>query len=86
MNQKANGIHENIKCKKPLGLAGKIHGIEQNKKRKPNFTVDNCITAHSGIISISLLNCRIKLRHSFALNSFTFLFLLIIHQTGFSFR
>ena len=72
MNQKANGIHENIKCKKPLGLVGKIHGIEQNKKRKPNFTVDNCITAHSGIISISLLNCRIKLRRSFALNGFIF--------------
>ena len=85
MNQKANGIHENIKCKKPLGLAGKIHGIEQNKKRKQNFTIDNYITARSGIIS--LLNCRIKLRHSFALNSFIFfLFLLIIHQTGFSFR
>lgn len=76
-----------IKCKKPLELAGKIHGIERNKKRKQNFTIDNYITAHLGIISISLLNCRIKLRHSFALNSFIFFFYwLFIFQTSFSFR
>ena len=61
-----------IKCKKPLELAGKIHGIERNKKRKQNFTIDNYITAPLGIISISLLNCR-RL-HSFALNSFIFFF------------
>ena len=44
-----------LNVKKPLELAGKIHGIEKNKKRKPNFTIDNYITAHLGIISISLL-------------------------------
>ena len=35
--------------------AGTIHGIEQNKKRRPNLTIDNYITAHLGIILISLL-------------------------------
>ena len=35
--------------------AGTIHGMEQHKKRRPNLAIDNYITAHLGIISISLL-------------------------------
>ena len=49
-----------INAKKHLELAGTINGIEQSKKRMPNFTIDDYAAAHLGIISISLINCRIK--------------------------
>lgn len=75
---KANGLHEN-KCKKHLELAGTINGIEQSKKRMPNFTIDDYAAAHLGIISISLINCRIK---GIVLPLILFFLLLIIYSTN----